>query len=228
LDSESALIALGRELLIKNDPMLASLEITADNFENSNRKVRIRKVTLAYPIFRDLIIHHAMRCLTEYIRLHQIGNLQDLQVMLPENSEPETWINAGGQLIKASSIKKLVSDIQRNKIQSWEQVHGFYNSQSKSYAEDKLVHALAAWKTVYGGGSKFKEEQIQKMLADALITRGWMNEGIKTSREKDYENPFRQMVYESQAEMNKVIGPLSENSFLLQENEQAPPYQRAE
>ncbi len=81
LDSESGLIALGRELLIKNDPALASLEITADNFENSNRKVRIRKVTLAYPIFRELVVHYAMRCLTEYIRLNRIANLQDLQAV---------------------------------------------------------------------------------------------------------------------------------------------------
>jgi hypothetical protein len=128
-------------------------------------------------------------------------------------------MNVGGQLIKATSIKKLVSDIHRNKIQSWEQVHGFYISEAKAYAEDKLLHSLSVWQAVFGGTAKLKEEQLRKMFADALITRTWMNEGIKASREKDYENPFRQMVYESEAEMNKVLGPLSENSFILQENQ---------
>ena len=215
LDSESALIALGRELLIKNDPMLASLEITADNFENSNRKVRIRKVTLAYPIFRDLIIHHAMRCLTEYIRLHQIGNLQDLQVMLPENSEPETWINAGGQLIRKSSLDQLITDIHASRIKSWQDIHRFYLSAAETYLEDKLHHALDILKLVHGISIKSADPgDFKELLEQSVATADRLTQNILLSREKDYENPFRKMVYENQAEMDKVVGKPEENSFI--------------
>ena len=218
--TEKEFKAIGKKLLESGDPALNELVFPGEGFENSNRQVRIIKLNEAYRVFKELINYYAVVQLLHFIDRRSIKSLSDLSRKLPAVKSRSEWMNAGGQLIKASSIKKLVSDIQGNKIQSWEQVHGFYVSESKLYGEDKLIHSLAAWQTVYGGGSKFKEEQIHKMFADALITRGWMHEGIKTSREKDYENPFRQMVYESEAEMNKVIGSLSENSFLLQENEE--------
>jgi len=218
--TEKEFQVIGRNLLESGDSALNELVFLGEGFENSNRQVRIIKLSEAYWVFKELINYYAAVQLLQFIDRNAIKSLSDLSKKLPSFKSRSEWMNAGGQLIKASSIKKLVSDIQRNKIQSWEQVHAFYVSESKSYGEDNLIHSLAAWQTVYGGGSKFKEEQIQKMFAEALITRGWMNEGIKTSRAKDYENPFRQMVYESEAEMNKVIGPISENSFILQEDEQ--------
>jgi hypothetical protein len=39
-------------------------------------------------------------------------------------------------------------------------------------------------------------------------------------------NPFRKMVYESEAEMNKVIGPLNENAFIAHENEKFKEFKR--
>ncbi len=41
-----------------------------------------------------------------------------------------------------------------------------------------------------------------------------MSKGIYESRAKDYTNPFRKMVYENDAEMNKVLGKLEDNSFV--------------
>jgi hypothetical protein len=41
-----------------------------------------------------------------------------------------------------------------------------------------------------------------------------MTEGILKSREKDYSNPYRKMVYENNNEMNKVIGRLEDNGFI--------------
>jgi hypothetical protein len=34
------------------------------------------------------------------------------------------------------------------------------------------------------------------------------------SREKDYSNPFRKMTYETEEEMNAVLGDLENNSFI--------------
>jgi hypothetical protein len=42
----------------------------------------------------------------------------------------------------------------------------------------------------------------------------WMVKGIYESRAKDYANPFRRMVYESQKEMEKVVGRLKDNAFI--------------
>jgi hypothetical protein len=44
-----------------------------------------------------------------------------------------------------------------------------------------------------------------------------MCKGIYDSRAKDYSNPFRKMVYETNEEMNKVLGRLEDNSFIQQQ-----------
>jgi hypothetical protein len=49
----------------------------------------------------------------------------------------------------------------------------------------------------------------------------WITDGIKLSRKKDYENEFRKMVYDSEAEMNKVMGSFEENSFIKMKQKEA-------
>ncbi len=212
---EPELISLGKDLLEKNEPSLASLEITADGFENSSRKVYINKATLAYPIYRELIVHYAISRLVDYIQLQHIGNLHDLQLSLPENGAPETWVNAGGQLLKKSSLNNLISDIHSGRVNSWQDVHHYYQSSAENYNRDKLLHALDILNVVHGisvrsiGPSNFK-----KLLQQSIATADWITKGILTSREKDYDNPFRQMVYDSKAEMDQVVGKPDENSFI--------------
>jgi hypothetical protein len=41
---------------------------------------------------------------------------------------------------------------------------------------------------------------------------------IKSSRAKDYTNPFRKMVYQNQAEMDAIVGDLNDNSFIAKQN----------
>ena len=60
---------------------------------------------------------------------------------------------------------------------------------------------------------------LKNLFLQAVATKEWMTACIRKSREKDYENPFRQMVYENEKEMNKVIGTLDENSFINEEEE---------
>src|SRR5450755_3627119 len=57
---ESALKTKGRELLEQKDSSFSSIPFFADGFENSTRKVRIIKLTKAYGIYQELIIHYAV------------------------------------------------------------------------------------------------------------------------------------------------------------------------
>jgi hypothetical protein len=47
-----------------------------------------------------------------------------------------------------------------------------------------------------------------------------MAKSIHDSRAKDYQNEFRQMVYDNKKEMEEVIGPLEDNVFILQQTEE--------
>jgi hypothetical protein len=54
-------------------------------------------------------------------------------------------------------------------------------------------------------------------MKDAVAVKEWMSNGIYESREKDYTNPFRKMIFDNEEEMEKVEGKLSENGFIQQE-----------
>ena len=214
-------------MLETGDPKLSELAFFAEGCENSNRPVRIIKMIEAYKVFKELINYYAVVQLMRHMEANSIKNLGDLQKNLPSLKQPADWLNAGGQLIKESSIRKLISDIHRNKVKSWNDIHAFYLTEGARYDEDKMLHSLSIYKLVIDGdATKLKEESLRMMFTQALSTRQWMSEGIKKSREKDYENPFRLMVYESEEEMNKVVGPFNKNSFINLEIEQHQQFRR--
>ena len=59
-----------------------------------------------------------------------------------------------------------------------------------------------------------------QLLENAVTTKEWICTGIYASRAKDYANPFRTMLYETEQEMEKVVGKLSENGFIKQQQEE--------
>jgi hypothetical protein len=64
------------------------------------------------------------------------------------------------------------------------------------------------------------------LLQQAVATKDWIAKGIYESRAKDYQNPYRKMVFETQQEMEKVIGKLSDNSFINQQKEETAAFHK--
>ena len=86
------------------------------------------------------------------------------------------------------------------------------------YSKQKALHALAALEEIEELSLRKLTPQVFKQLLDHTVTvKEWMTKGIHESRAKDYQNPFRKMVYESFAEMNTVIGKLEDNGFIQQQ-----------
>jgi hypothetical protein len=225
--TEEELIQLGADLLSTAPAKAGDLEILAEGWENSDRKIRLIKVPQAWALFRELIVHHAINQLLHLVRENKIKTFEDLQSALPSNLSLHTWVNAGGQLIRGSELQKLIARIHSGKIKSWEQVHQFYQRQGGQYTTDVLQHALAALKELTGLSlRRSKPEILARLLHQSLATKEWMTKEIYTSRAKDYTNPFRQMVYDSPEEMNAVIGKLQDNSFIRQERENLKKYRK--
>jgi len=225
--SEEELIQMGADLLSTDPDKAGDLEILAEGWENTDRKVRLIKVHQAWTLFRELIVHHAAGQVLSLAKQKGLRGLTEIQQALPSNLTLARWINAGGQLIRESELQKLISQIHSGRVKSWEQIHQFYQQQGEQYEADKLQHALAALKQITGVSlRKTKKETFNKILAQSLATKEWMTKEIYSSRAKDYTNPFRQMVYESTEEMNAVIGRLQDNSFIKQEKEALKKYRR--
>jgi Domain of unknown function (DUF4954) len=225
--SDEDLIRIGADLLRNTPDRADELEILADGWENSDRKVKLVKVSQAYTLFRQLITWYAATRLLDFIRQHDIQSFDNLLKALPANPPLQPWVNVGGQLIRKNELDKLIGQIHAGKIRSWDGVHQFYIRQGDQYAMDKLVHALAALKTIHGQTiKKMGKTGFAELMRDSIATRDWMTKEIYASREKDYTNPFRKMVYDSPEEMNVVVGRLQDNGFIKQEKEAAKKYRK--
>ncbi len=223
---DEALKMHGKQLLENKDDTLNSITFLAEGFENSSRKVRILKLVKGYSIYKELIIHYALEQILVNIKSGKFNNLADLQESLPENKIPVTWVNVGGQLIKKTALDKMLVDIRKNRLDGWKDIHQFYLNEGKNYITDKLHHALdILWKVNDISIKKIKPDEFKELLFQSMQTAKWITKGIYTSREKDYLNPFRKMVYENQAEMDQVIGKLDENSFIKNQDMAYQEYQ---
>jgi hypothetical protein len=226
--TEEEYIAKGETLLEAKDPLLQELEITAFGFENSNRKVQLIKVPACYDLFKRMLFYYAGNLLCRFVKSNKIRDLVALTQVIPSKLATGDWSNIGGQLVRTADVQKLVKDIHSGKVKSWDDVHAFYKTQAAAYSLQKLVHALGAVQRVKAfNWKKQAGPALKELLVSSVETRQWMTERIFMSREKDYKNPFRQMAYESTAEMEKVIGPLNENSFILQEKRNLDEYKKA-
>ena len=52
-----------------------------------------------------------------------------------------------------------------------------------------------------------------------MLFRSHLLAEIRHSRQNDYENPFRQMLYADKKEMEAVIGKLEKTPFIIQQQE---------
>lgn len=211
----------GYKLLTGKDPVIESLEISAEGFENSDRKVVLVKVQQSYDIFKRLVHYYATRELINCMERYGIKSFAGLKKQLPAKKRLNKWLNVGGQLITEVAVDSLRKDIKTGKIKNWDDVHNFYKAQAEAYSEQKLEHAYGCLLDLGGlTPSGFTKEIFKDLLQEVMDTRQWLTDGIYESRAKDYSNPFRTMMYASEAEMEEVVGKLEDNSFInLQKKE---------
>lgn len=212
-------IKKGKVLLAAADKTIDELEIVADGFENSKRKTIILKARQSYRVFEEMIGYYAAEELLHLIKANAIAELKSLFKLLPLSVKRKQWVNVGGQLMEAAVFNSLQQKIVSGKINSWDAVHAFYEQQSAAYPLQKLQHALAAYFELKGI-KNFTKERVEELLKQYLKTSEWMVKGIYDTRAKDYSNPFRSMVYANMQEQEEVTGALSDNSFILQQQQE--------
>lgn len=206
----------GKELLVHDPEIVAGLQIFATDVENSSRKVQLLKVHRSYPLFRELINLYAVRNIFNYIEQQPGRYFSSLRAVV-ETSERSPWHNVGGQLMKDETLTDLKDRIRTGAISSWAELHENYSTIGEQYALDKLQHAIASLLYVEEKTARdFTPAFLKDCLLQSLHIQTFLTEGIYHSRSKDYQNPFRRMTYENEAEMEAVIGKLEDNSFIQQ------------
>jgi hypothetical protein len=184
--------------------------------ENSNRKIKIIKLAKAINLYKELITFYAAQILLNWFEDNQFNNFDDFKTSIPFNSPSRSqWQNIGGQLMQTQTVSTLLKDITTGELHNWQDVHQFYKDEATTYQLNVLTHAYASLLEIENITSKnFTKAYFSELLQKMISTKTWMVKGIFESREKDYTNGFRKMVYETQKEMDAVLGKLEDNSFI--------------
>lgn len=217
--SQEQLIALGCQLLkTKTKKEIDQLDVFVTGFENSKRKTRLIKSYDAFAMFEKMIFMYGMDQLIVKLTQSGLKNLPTKLKSIKTAGACIDWTNIGGQLIPTKAVQNLLQQIKSDKLTSWEEVHLYYQAETDKYAAKKNAHALYCLEYIQGesiGGLSIKK--MNDWLDQYLNIKAEITEKIKSSREKDYTNPFRKMVYENQAEMDAIVGDLKDNSFIAEQ-----------
>ena len=90
-----------------------------------------------------------------------------------------------------------------------------------------MIHAYTSLLEIENITSKqFTPQVFKALLEKSVATKTWMSKEIYKSRAKDYTNPFRKMIYETNEEMNAVIGRLEDNQFIQDQLAEVDAYKK--
>jgi len=224
--SLGGLRAQGRDLLQKTPHLVPDGEILGEGMENSKRPVRILKVQQAYATYRDMVHYYAVQTLGNYL-LQQ--GIPDLAALLAHLEQPHRglWCNIGGQLMLREDVESLKGNIRAGKITTWDAVHEEYRRLWEKYPTDRARHALGALLDLHDITlEQLDRETWLRFLDQAGTIRRQMAERTHASRAKDYASPFRQVTYDSQEEMEAVLGTIDDDDFVKQTRAEADEFDR--
>ena len=187
-------------------------------WENTKRKTELHKVPQAVTIFKELIQYYGCIELLTHFKATKFADFNAFKKSLSAKVQRSEWLNAGGQLIQKEAIESVKRNIKSGKVKSWVELHDFYRQQGVAYKNDRLNHGYTSLLEILNiTPGQFTQALFKQLLQQALTTKEWMCKSIFDSRAKDYSNPFRKLVYDTNEEMNKVIGRLEDNSFIQQQ-----------
>lgn len=176
----------------------------------------IFKPVKAYKEYRKILKYFAARAIVDYCKSNGFPKFsRDVLEKIEAISLFTEWTNAGGQIIPTMKINQLCEKIKSGKINSWEEIHSYYDSCQKNYELYKCRYALFILEKLYTRPIlDFTPDIFQDIIDDVTVVSTDMYRDSICSRQKDYTDLFRAMTYENQEEMTAVLGTIDDNEFL--------------
>ncbi len=179
---------------------------------------RIEKPARGWRHYRDFCAYFAIKTLVDYLQADARTSLSSFLkgvMSLYATDNAAQWVNCGGQVIPIGDLDTLKADLKSGSLASWDAVHARYDELWAAYPQKKARYAL------------FALEQALQLEIASMDSGAWkallrtargifasICDSAYSSRQKDYEDPFRRMLYENDAEMIAVLGRVEDNSFL--------------
>ena len=119
-------------------------------------------------------------------------------------------------VIPEEKLTELFSLIKSKKINSWTEVHAFYDECENNYLLWQARYSLWLLEKLYSRKiSDFTKEIIDDFVNDTQIVANDMYKASLDSRRKDFTDYYRMMTYRNTDEMLNVLGKLENNDFLI-------------
>jgi hypothetical protein len=215
---DEELSSIGKDILTGSEESVDRLEIHGEKMERSGRKVVILKAHRAYHSYRDMLVYYGVINLADFLAVQTDTDL-DSMCRYMEGRRETSWVNMGGQLIPESEITRLRRDIGTGKLRSWQEIHHRYDELWNMYGISKQQHAFATLCHVYNVGT-LTGESWDDALEQADRIKQFICDQVYLSRKKDYDNPFRIMIFRNKDEMNAVLGDIEDNEFITRVREE--------
>jgi hypothetical protein len=208
--------------------------IALNMLEKGSEKVRILKAADARDSYLEMVRLWAAEVMLKNISASSPAELLDK--LLKEKRLQETgkgparenprrnpvWTNLGGQLFRTDRIRLLKTMITTGEIDSWDRVHRFYYEEAERYPQDELNYAAEVVSRLFDiSPSEITVKELTELLEQALDTKEKVLDRIKASREKDYNDPYRIMLYQNRNEMDAVLGPLDRDPVIAEAEREA-------
>lgn len=212
-DSAISLLQQSKDFLHQNPNAEIVLEDPQCMKKNG---AKILKAPRGYKEYRKVAKYFAVKTFIEFCNIsgRSFVSKQDFEDA-QKISLYTKWMNVGGQIIPEDKVNELFDLIKTKKINSWDEVHQFYDECQKNYSLWKIRYAIYVLEKLYSKNiTEFTAEIIKDIINDVLTVSNYIYESSLSSREKDYTDYFRTITYSSEEEMTAVIGTINDVSFL--------------
>ena len=193
----------------------AYIKIPALGIENSKREVKILYPDKSKTAYTEMLIFYCGSVIFDFI-----GKTPDnINLLFKTNyseAREKEWVNACGRLLPKKSIvnaEKAVMGKSKTSIESWEEMHDYFNEEFELYESRKLLHALSVAMVLYKK-RKPDENFLNAFKTDYKKLLKKIEQEIIKSRKKDYDDPIRKALFSNTEEMESVLGPLEKDSLV--------------
>ncbi|MCF7975993.1 MAG: DUF4954 family protein [Phycisphaerae bacterium] len=212
----------GQHLLSQATVSAPDMDVTARGLEHALRSTVILHAFEGYHAYGEMLLHYGVIHLMEFLQWHGGGSLEAMVKALSGGATGD-WANLGGQLMPVQEVQRLQDDICSSTLTSWSEVHDRYEALWKAYPLVKQQHAYATLCDVLGVET-LDHAHWYYALDQSMVIQKSLCDRVQSSRQRDFENPFMQALFESPEEMRAVMGHLEDNAFIQEVRAQTEVY----
>jgi NDP-sugar pyrophosphorylase family protein len=203
------LIYKGREIL-NAEKFNQPVDLEPFTVEKSRRKITLIKPGTAWKSYRLIIEWFSVST----IALYDIDRV--LLMLEADFSDEDTeWVNAGGQIVRKIDASNIINRIIDDKsISFWEQIHTLFSDAHSMYHDYLLKYAIHALFRIQNSEFRKDRKTLAQLIEKSVKSIDSIYSLTIESRQKDFQDPFRLMVYDSFEESQYVLGTI-QNDFVI-------------